>query len=228
MCNRSRTMSFQEKGFAVFDNLLPSSECDDLASRVNLMGPQSAGSRCLLDHDWCRKAGDQLRVQLARHFDCVRRSVIVQCTYFHKADAKNWLVPWHQDRSISVLSQVESDELTGWSCKEEMTFVHGPEDVLASMFALRLHLDDSTLHNGPLRVLPGSHRNGTLSPEQMKQVRKSTPETTCVVPKGGVLVMRPLLLHASSKSTIPAPRRVLHFLFGPAQLPHGLAWRHAV
>lgn len=38
------------------------------------------------------------------------------------------------------------------------------------------------------------------------------------------MAMRPLLLHASSKATGTSWRRVLHFVFGPAALPHGLAW----
>jgi hypothetical protein len=32
----------------------------------------------------------------------------------------------------------------------------------------------------------------------------------CIVPAGGVLAMRPLLLHSSSKTVVPAPRRVIH------------------
>lgn len=39
--------------------------------------------------------------------------------------------------------------------------------------------------------------------------------------------MRPLLLHASSKATGRSRRRVLHFVYGPAQLPSGLRWHEA-
>jgi len=221
-------MSFHQNGFAVIEGLVPPSECDSLVDRVNSIGPKSAGSRCLLDYDWCRAMADQLRTQLANPLKAIQGSVIVQCTYFQKTSAKNWLVPWHQDRNIPVDSQIQSDELTGWSCKEGMTFVRAPDSVLSDMFAVRLHLDDSTEQNGPLRVLPGSHCNGTLSAEQIEQARKRSPETICVTRKGGVVVMRPLLLHASSKSITLEPRRVLHFLLAPAQLPHGLAWRRAV
>ena len=41
------------------------------------------------------------------------------------------------------------------------------------------------------------------------------------------MLMRPLLLHASSKATGASRRRVLHFVFGPPALPHGLAWVRA-
>ena len=44
---------------------------------------------------------------------------------------------------------------------------------------------------------------------------------------GFAVLMRPLLLHASSKATGASRRRVLHFLFGPRQLLLGLAWANA-
>jgi hypothetical protein len=40
--------------------------------------------------------------------------------------------------------------------------------------------------------------------------------------------MRALLLHASSKARAKAPRRVLHFLFGPEEVPCGLKWHRAI
>ena len=42
------------------------------------------------------------------------------------------------------------------------------------------------------------------------------------VPRGGAMLMRPLLLHASSKILAHTPRRVLHFVFAPAIPPDGL------
>lgn len=220
--------SFDEDGFAIIDDVVPAAECDAIAARLNTIGDRSAGSRCFLDREWCRDLGESLRARLADHFPFLADSVIAQCTYFHKTDAKNWLVPWHQDRSIPVERRIESEELTGWSEKEGATFVHAPDAVLAETVAVRLHLDDSTRKNGPLRVIAGSHHDGTLSQEQIANLRETETETPCIVDKGGVLVMRPLLLHASSKSTTIEPRRVLQFLLGPAQLPHGLRWRHFV
>jgi hypothetical protein len=38
------------------------------------------------------------------------------------------------------------------------------------------------------------------------------------------MLMRPLLLHASSRASGASRRRVLHFVFGPRELPFGLAW----
>ena len=86
------TMSFLEDGFAVIDDLVPSSECDNLAARVNSFAQRSAGSRCILDYDWCRDTAENLRTRLATKLERVLDSVIVQCTYFHKTGEKNCLV----------------------------------------------------------------------------------------------------------------------------------------
>jgi len=81
---------------------------------------------------------------------------------------------------------------------------------LEQVLALRLHLDDSTQENGPLRVLPGTHRTGVLSDDEVERTANRGTPRECLVACGGVLAMRPLLIHASSKARSPMPRRVLH------------------
>lgn len=222
------SMTFREDGFAIIERVCSQPECDNLIARLDSLGHRSAGSRCLLDLVWCRDVGILLRTRLAKELDFFADSVVVQCTYFHKSPEKNWFVAWHQDRSIPVKSVVESSMLTGWSNKEGMTFVHAPNEVLREMLAVRLHLDDSTMENGPLRIIPRSHLEGVLTPDQIERVRERHKELTCPVRKGGVFVMRPLLLHASSKTISSDSRRVLHLLLGPRRLPCGLAWRRWV
>jgi len=82
--------------------------------------------------------------------------------------------------------------------------------VLERIIALRLHLDDSTSFNGPLRVLPGTHSLGVLSDQEVARMSAKIQPLECLSPAGGVVMMRPLLVHASSKSRGPQPRRVLH------------------
>jgi hypothetical protein len=53
-------------------------------------------------------------------------------------------------------------------------------------------------------------------------------DAICTVPKGGALIMRPLLLHASSACAIPKSRRVIHLEFASAELPQGLDWNDKV
>jgi hypothetical protein len=154
--------------------------------------------------------------------------VAVQCTLFDKSPRANWLVALHQDLSIPVGDRVPHPELTGWSRKEGVLHVQPPASLLETLVAVRVHLDDSTADGGPLRVVPGSHRDGRFTESGASARRAERGETECLVGKGGVLLMRPLLLHASSKASRPSRRRVLHFLFGPAGLPYGLRWPDAV
>ena len=97
----------------------------------------------------------------------------------------------------------------------------------SGLLAIRLHVDESGIDNGPLRVIAGSHRRGRLSTEQIGKWNKET-SVTCTIPKGGALVMRPLLLHASPSCALPKPRRVIHLEFATAELPHGLDWHDRI
>ncbi len=97
--------------------------------------------------------------------------------------------------------------------KEGVQFVQPPRKVLESIVAVRVHLENNSVENGPLQVVPGSHHDGVESGDRV----------ICEVPEGGVLVMRPLLLHASSKFR-SGTRRVMHFLFGPPNLPDQAEW----
>jgi ectoine hydroxylase-related dioxygenase (phytanoyl-CoA dioxygenase family) len=154
--------------------------------------------------------------------------VAVQCNYFEKSAERNWLVAIHQDLSIPVAARVAEPSLRGWSEKEGALFVQAPVALLEQLVALRLHLDDCTLDDGPLRVVPGSHLGGILAGSDASAAREADMEVQGTAQAGDVLALRPLLLHASSKGRGSGRRRVLHFVFGPHALPHGLAWAGAV
>ena len=148
----------------------------------------------------------------------------VRGLFFDKSPDANWKVSWHQDTAIAVAERVETPGFIGWSEKEGVTHVHPPLQVLERMVALRIHLDDCGPDNGPLRVLPGSHRHGKLSDEEIEHWRKTTEELSCCVSQGDVLVMRPLLLHASSPAKSPSHRRVIHLEYACSSLPNGMRW----
>ena len=103
-----------------------------------------------------------------------------------------------------------------------------PVEVLEQLVAVRLHLDDCGESDGPLRLVPGSHRLGVVDPQQALVERDARGQTTCTALAGDALVMRPLALHASSKSSGTSRRRVLHVVYGPARLPEGLDWAAAI
>jgi len=129
--------------------------------------------------------------------------------------------------AIPVSVRVEDPSLGARSNKGGTWFVQPPVGVLEQLVALRLHIDDCGLGDGPLNVVAGSHRGGRLDDRAAIALRDARGHVACLVPRGGAMLMRPLLLHASSKATGASRRRVLHFLFGPPRLPHGLAWAHA-
>ena len=103
-----------------------------------------------------------------------------------------------------------------------------PADVLERMVAVRVHLDDCGASNGPLRVVPGSHRVGRLSAEAIEVWRRGAAAVECLVARGGLLAMRPLLLHASSQARVPAHRRVIHIEYAAGALPGSLEWYDAL
>lgn len=148
----------------------------------------------------------------------------VRALWFDKTPEANWKVPWHQDLAIAVVERVEVAGFTGWSVKEGVPHVHPPVAILENLVTVRLHLDDCGVDNGPLRVLPGSHRGGRLDADGIARWREHAAETKCLVSKGGALLLRPLLLHASSAARRPGHRRVLHLEFVAVELPGGLRW----
>jgi len=186
-----------------------------------------AGSRRLLDQAWCAHLAGALRGDARIRSLLPRDAVAVQCTLFNKSPTKNWLVALHQDLSIPVSNRVDGPECSGWSEKEGQMYVQPPASVLERLVAVRVHIDDCAAESGALRVVPHSHMDGRLEPSQAEALRQQHGETVVPVAQGGVLVMRPLLLHASSKATSATPRRVLHFVFGPPSLPLGLEWQWA-
>jgi ectoine hydroxylase-related dioxygenase (phytanoyl-CoA dioxygenase family) len=148
----------------------------------------------------------------------------VRCIFFDKVPDANWKVPWHQDLTIAVREQMETAGYGPWSVKDGVAHVQPPATVLEEMVAVRVHLDDCDAWNGPVRVLPGTHLRGRVPEVQMENLAAAIPAVTCAVPAGGILLMRPLLVHASSPAERPAYRRVIHLEFAAGRLTGNLEW----
>jgi hypothetical protein len=216
------------QGFAVVARVLDSARYEQISNALCNRDSSCAGLRGLLTAHWCEALAVTLRRHPALAPFLSPQSVAVQCTLFEKSPSQNWLVSRHQDLSIPVKERVDDPELTGWSQKDGRVFVHPPTKLLEALVAVRVHIDDGGPEGGGLRVVPGSHRFGRLDAVRAAALRAESGEIVPEVPRGGVLVMRPLLLHASSKATVPVYRRVLHFVFGPPELPAGLQWKDAL
>ncbi|WP_212003671.1 phytanoyl-CoA dioxygenase family protein [Chitinophaga sp. HK235] len=148
--------------------------------------------------------------------------VPVKSIYFDKPGQSNWFVAWHQDLTISVKDKIPVAGFGPWTVKQDQYAVQPPVALLENIYTIRLHLDDTDEHNGALKVIPGSHLQGIVRPDTLDLT--ATPDTSCHVRKGGVMIMRPLLMHASSRSTNGHNRRVVHIEFSNNSLPEGLTW----
>jgi hypothetical protein len=115
-----------------------------------------------------------------------------------------------------------------WSQKAGVCYVQPPAWILENMLAVRVHLDQCEVDAGCLRVIPGSHGLERLSNAAIVALRQTGASVECPVTRGGVLLMRPLLVHSSSRAVQSGHRRVVHLEYAGVDLPGGLKWRHRV
>jgi hypothetical protein len=150
----------------------------------------------------------------------------VRGLFLDKTPTVNWNLPWHQDLTVAVRERRDVPGFGPWTLKGGIAYAHAPADLLARMVTIRLHLDDCGSTSGPMRALPGSHASGKLDPGVIASwtARAPTHAVDCLVHAGGVVVMRPLLLHASASGTGAGHRRVIHLEYAAEDLPGGLEW----
>jgi len=129
-------------------------------------------------------------------------------TFFDNSPDSNWLVAWPQDTALPL---VDRREAPGWG-----PWAHSPAAALQQVLALRVHPDHLTAAHGPLRVLFCTHERRVLTDEEIRQRAGESQRIARTVAAGGVVRMRPLLLHASSKSLSDQPRRVVHIEYAAA------------
>jgi ectoine hydroxylase-related dioxygenase (phytanoyl-CoA dioxygenase family) len=142
-----------------------------------------------------------------------------RATLFEKLPDSNWLIAWHQDTALPLSQRRESPGWGPWSVKGGVIYAHAPAIALEQVVALRVHLDNSTTENGPLRVLPGTQTRGVLTDKEIHQLAEMIAPVDCLMPLGGIVAMRPLVIHASSKSQTDAPRRVVHIEYAKSARP---------
>jgi ectoine hydroxylase-related dioxygenase (phytanoyl-CoA dioxygenase family) len=149
----------------------------------------------------------------------------VKSIYFDKPEESNWFVAYHQDLTISVNKKVDLPGYSSWTNKHNQFAVQPPVDILENNFTIRIHLDDTDENNGALKVISGSHCNGIQRIDGVDC--SSENEYICNVSSGDVMIMRPLLFHASNRTTNDKRRRVIHIEFSNAKLPDSISWSEA-
>ena len=199
-------------GYSIAETVFSGGECDELLCGLASVGIARgrAGARHLMAHPLVNATAHDARLLEIAKDSLGDFAIPYRATLFEKSGHANWLVVWHQDTALPLSSVNVSSEWGPWSRKAGVVYAHAPAWALSRTIALRIHLDASTTENGPLRVIPGSHVNGVLSDEDVFAVARHHTPVDCIVPRGGVLAMRPLLIHSSSKSKGDFLRRVLH------------------
>jgi ectoine hydroxylase-related dioxygenase (phytanoyl-CoA dioxygenase family) len=193
--------SFDERGIAVIEYALTAADLAEMDRNFPKLGPRTAGAR---DSDFTPQA----RSWLAAHpiLTALAERLLhapvhlTRVQAFDKSAGSNWFVPWHQDRAADGQDR--------------------PVAALEQMVALRIHLDDCTEDNGPLDVLPGSHRHGRLNAAAIEDLCATTPSLLCLALRGDIVALKPLLVHRSQRARQPSARRVTHIEYTALHLRH--------
>lgn len=202
--------------------VLTPAECGQLVDELGAV--EGAGKRGLFSNPFVLDLAHQERLTSLVRPHTRAEPFPVRIIYFDKSPESNWLVSWHQDLTIAVREKGEAAGFGPWSMKDGAPHVQPPAEILADMLTVRLHLDAADEGNGALRVIPGSHREGKLSAEAIQEWRGRGNEALCAAEPGDALLMRPLILHASGRSTSARHRRILHLEYASCALPENLLW----
>lgn len=224
--------SLHDNGFTIVDNVYTNEEIANILSCIEHVDTNKATFRKSEDLFAIRQFLKEVPAthDLVFHDNLkkVIREVfgadyfVVKSIYFDKPEASNWYVSYHQDLTISVDKKMHLENYGPWTAKQNQFAVQPPIEILENIYTIRIHLDDTNEHNGALKVIPKSHAQKIYRPETIDW--NTTTETVCAVPKGGIMIMKPLLLHSSGRTTNHQKRRVLHIEFSNQELPAALQW----
>lgn len=216
-------------GFCILEDIYSDSEVQDIIKKIGQADASGPAFRKTGDVFAIRRFLQEVQDVASLVFADKLRSVIssfgtgyfaVKSIYFDKPGGSNWFVAYHQDLTISVDKRGEYSGFSAWTVKQDQIAVQPPVDILENIYTIRIHLDDTDESNGALRVIPGSHLRGVVRPDPADR----QAEVVCPVKKGGIMIMKPLLLHASGRTVDVRNRRVIHIEFSNRCLPEGLEW----
>jgi len=230
--NPKESSHFAENGFKILASVLSAEKCEVIANELSsiyerekqLVRGKIGGIRNLL-----RQSSKVFELASSPELKNILKEQLgepafpVRALFFDKTPEANWRVPWHQDLTIAVEKKMEVVGFSAWSIKDDILHVQPPRKILECMATIRIHLDDSDLNNGALKIIPRSHLCGKLNSSEIADWTKQTA-FICEISKGSALLMRPLLLHSSSPAKSPSHRRVLHIEYATQDLPAGLKW----
>ena len=222
----------QEEGFAIIDNVFSEAEVTAIIETINNIDTSGTAFRKTRELFAIRRFVKEVPGIGAFIFTSRLRTIIdqlfgpgyflVKSIYFDKPEQSNWFVAYHQDLTISVDLKKQVAGFDQWTVRNDQFAVQPPVTLLENIFTIRIHLDETDENNGALKIVPGSHRKGIYRPETIDWSREK--EEVCEVPRGGIMIMQPLMLHASNRTVNNNKRRVIHLEFSNQLLPGGLQW----
>ena len=218
---------FASCGYVVVPGLLAEAAADELRRSLAEVSGKAGHRNLIRDFESVRSVTVLPALENVLKDTTGRKARAIRGILFNKLEGANWALGWHQDLTIAVKEKKHAPGYKGWSVERGVVHVHPPTLVLEKMLVLRLHLDWSEDKNGGMWVCPGSHRQGLLSPEQASAFVASNRTECPPLAPGDALLMRPLLLHASSRSTTSESRRVIQLEYAQTDLQHGLEWAEA-
>ncbi len=223
------------EGFTIIDNVYSENEIEKIISEIEKVTEnetENATFRKSEDLFAIRQFHKEIPETLKYIFNQNLREIIksnfgenyfiTKSIYFDKPEKSNWFVAYHQDLTISVDKKVEIENFENWTTKQNQFAVQPPKEILEQNFTIRINKDNTTKENGALKVVNKSHRKGIVRTESI--IVENEIETICEVEKGGIMIMKPLLFHASNKTTNNERRRVIHIEFSNIKLPRELEW----
>lgn len=229
-----KTDFFNERGFEIIENAFDAQIIDSLTLKLSQLNfgatakkrkEVAFGVRNLLNvAPFVKDFVESNEVREIIKLIAGKNARVVRAIFFDKTPEANWKVPFHQDLTITVKDQKDVFGFTAWTRKANVTHVQPPAPIMENIVSLRVHLDSTDESNGALRVVVGSHKFGKLSATQIQKLKSQGEIVTCNVGKKGAMLMRPLLLHASSPAKNALHRRVLHFEFSSVNLLENLEW----
>ncbi|WP_075343029.1 phytanoyl-CoA dioxygenase family protein [Tenacibaculum agarivorans] len=220
---KSHITELEEKGFSITKSLFSNKELQEICDVIDQSDSSFAIRQLLikipeLQELICNNSNfKSLYTSI-----CDKSYFLSKAIFFNKPKMSNWFVNYHQDLSISVKEKKEAKGFTNWTTKNGQLGVIPPEQILKSTITFRIHLDKTDETNGALHVIPKSHTKGIIRVDETFNKNKLEKEVLCTVDRGGVMLMKPLLLHASQRSVSAFNRRVIHLEFCNKEIP--LQW----
>ena len=198
---------YTEIGFCIIHDVIGHREIDLLKNEMSNI--KSCGSRNLILSNNVISVGAKILFKLNARARIGFGYNLSWVNYFDKNKNRNWQVPMHIDEMVPILDEsvARNNGVTEFCIKDGQLYGKSSKVHMELTIAARLSLDDSHLDNGPLIVIPGSHLGNFKECE--------TPLTTKA---GDVIVMSPLLMHASSKMKVCTRRRVMHYNFCSSEI----------